>query len=105
MDPFVLLLGCRGRDTVHHVVSFHYSPISLRLTRLNELTTVVGDVQLKAVLEKQTVYIGILKFRYMIIIFAFDFEEKCKLTGFLGSSTSRMLRFSKGMIPRGSLSC
>lgn len=26
------------------------------------------------------------------------------LTGFLGSSTSRMLRFSRGMIPRGSLS-
>lgn len=26
------------------------------------------------------------------------------LTGFRGSSTSRMLRFSRGMIPRGSLS-
>ncbi len=50
MDPFVLLLRCGGGDTVHHVVSFHYSPISLRLTRLNQLTAVVGDVQLKAVL-------------------------------------------------------
>ncbi len=55
VDPFVLLLGCGGGDPVHHVVSLHYSPISLRLTRLNQLTTVVGDVQLEAVLleEKQ----------------------------------------------------
>lgn len=50
MDPFVLLLGCRGGDAVHHVVPFHYSPISLGFTRLNQLTTIVGDVQLKAVL-------------------------------------------------------
>lgn len=50
VDPLVLLLRCGSRDAVHHVVSFHYSPISLRLTRLNQLTTVVGDVQLKTVL-------------------------------------------------------
>lgn len=31
-------------------------------------------------------------------------SQKCNLTGFLGSSTSRILRFSNGMIPRGSLS-
>ena len=30
--------------------------------------------------------------------------QKRNLTGFLGSSTSRILRFSNGMIPRGSLS-
>lgn len=30
--------------------------------------------------------------------------EAPTLTGFLGSSTSLMLRFSSGMIPRGSLS-
>lgn len=28
-----------------------------------------------------------------------------RLTGFRGSSTSRMLRFSSGMMPLGSLSC
>ena len=50
VDPFVLLLRCGGGDTVHIVVSFYYPPISLRLARLNQLTTVVGDVQLKAVL-------------------------------------------------------
>lgn len=44
VDPFVLLLRCGGGDTVYHVVSFHYSPISLRLARLNQLTAVVGDV-------------------------------------------------------------
>ena len=53
VDPFVLLLRCGGGDAVHHVVSFHYSPVSLRLTRFNQLTTVVGDVQLKAVLLKR----------------------------------------------------
>lgn len=53
VDPFVLLLRCGGGDTVHHVVSFHYSPISLRLTCFNQLTTVVGDVQLEAVLERK----------------------------------------------------
>lgn len=31
-------------------------------------------------------------------------SQKCNLTGFLGSSTSRILRFSNGMMPRGSLS-
>lgn len=50
VDPFVLLLRGGGGDTVHIVVSLHDPPISLRLTRLNQLTTVVGDVQLKAVL-------------------------------------------------------
>lgn len=32
-------------------------------------------------------------------------KAECDLTGLRGSSTSRMLRFSKGMMPRGSLSC
>lgn len=44
VDPLVLLLRCGSRDTIHHVVSFHYSPISLRLARLDQLTAVVGDV-------------------------------------------------------------
>lgn len=54
VDPFVLLLGCGGGDAVHHVVSFHYSPISLCLTCLDQLTAVVGDVQLKAVLGRRS---------------------------------------------------
>lgn len=61
VDPLVLLLRCGSRDAVHHVVSFHYSPISLRLTRLNQLTTVVGDVQLKAVLLEKKGDKNILK--------------------------------------------
>lgn len=54
VDPFILLLGGGGRDTVHHVISFHYPPVSLRLTCFNQLTTVVGDVQLETVLERKT---------------------------------------------------
>lgn len=102
MDPFVLLLRCGGGDAVHHVVPFHYSPISLCFTRLNQLTTVVGDVQLKAVLLDDA-----RTFRSTTIIPLLNYSviQECKHTGFLGSSTSRMLRFSKGMIPRGSLSC
>lgn len=53
VDPLVLLLRCGGGDAVHHVVPFHYSPISFCLTRLYQLTTVVGDVQLKAVLLEE----------------------------------------------------
>ena len=34
-----------------------------------------------------------------------DGWQGSQLTGFRGSSTSLMLRFSSGMIPRGSLSC
>lgn len=52
VNPFVLLLRCGGGDTVDHVVSFDHSPIGLCLARLDQLTTVVGDVQLKTVLRK-----------------------------------------------------
>lgn len=53
VDPLVLLLRRGGGDAVHHVVPFHYSPISFCLTCLYQLTTVVGDVQLKAVLMEE----------------------------------------------------
>lgn len=53
VDPFVFLLRGRGWYTVHHMVAFHYSPISLSLTRFNQLTTVVGDVQLEAILFRK----------------------------------------------------
>lgn len=54
MDPLVLLLGCWGRDAVHHVVPFHHPSISLRLTRFDQLTAVVGNVELETVLERET---------------------------------------------------
>ena len=44
VDPLVLFLGGRGRDTVDHVVSFHHPAVSLRLACFNQLTAVVGDV-------------------------------------------------------------
>lgn len=50
VDPLVLLLRGGCRDAVHHVVSFHHSPVGLRFTRLDQLAAVVWDVQLKAVL-------------------------------------------------------
>lgn len=101
MDPFVLLFGRGGRDAIHHVVSFHHSPIGLRLAGFYQLPAVVGDVQLETVLErKRSALTAVHSKRWT------DFaSEKRNLTGFLGSSTSRILRFSNGMIPRGSLSC
>ena len=51
LDPVLLLLRRRGRDAVHRVVPLHHSPVSLRLTGLNHLVFVVGDVKLKAVLR------------------------------------------------------
>lgn len=101
VDPFVLLFGRGGRDAIHHVVSFHHSPIGLRLAGFYQLSTVVGNVQLETVLErKRSALITI----YSKCLTYFG-SEKLNLTGFLGSSTSRILRFSNGMIPRGSLSC
>lgn len=52
VDPFVLLLGGRGRDAVDVVVPLHHPPVCLRLTCLDQLAAVVGDVQLKAVLRR-----------------------------------------------------
>lgn len=101
VDPLVLLFGRGGRDAIHHVVPFHHSPIRLRLAGFYQLSTVVGDVQLEAVLERKrsALITGCSK------CWTYFGSEKWNLTGFLGSSTSRMLRFSNGMIPRGSLSC
>lgn len=52
VDPLVLLLRGGGGDTVHIMVPLYHSAVCLRLARLNQLTPVVGDVQLKAVLVK-----------------------------------------------------
>lgn len=52
VDPFVLLLRCGGGDAVHHVVSFHHPSVSLCLARLDQLTTVVGNVELETVLRQ-----------------------------------------------------
>lgn len=50
-DPFVLLLSCWSRDSVERVVSLHHSAVRLRLTRFDHLIFIVGDEELKAVLE------------------------------------------------------
>lgn len=50
VDPLVFLLGCWGRDAVHHVIPFHHPSVSLRLTRFDQLTAVVWNVQLETVL-------------------------------------------------------
>lgn len=52
VDPFVLLLRRGGGDSVDHVIALHHSSVSFRFTRLNELPSVVGDVELEAVLLK-----------------------------------------------------
>lgn len=101
VDPLVLLFGRGGRDAIHHVVSLHHSPIGLRLAGFYQLSAVVGNVQLETVLgRKRSALITV----HSKCLTTFG-SEKWNLTGFLGSSTSRMLRFSNGMIPRGSLSC
>lgn len=51
VDPFVLLLRRGGGDSVDHVIALYHSPVGFRLTRLNELPSVIGDVQLEAVLH------------------------------------------------------
>lgn len=51
LDPVLLLLGGWGRDTVDRVVALNHAPISLRLTGLNHLVFIVGDVKFKAVLR------------------------------------------------------
>lgn len=51
LDPVLLLLGRWGRDTVDRVVPLNHAPISLRLTGLNHLVFIVGDVKFKAVLR------------------------------------------------------
>lgn len=102
VDPFVFLLRCGGRDAVHVVVPLHHSAVCLRLTGLDQLTTVVGDVQLKAVLGGKS-----RSQEKWCSDHVLCWHSKCidnRLTGFLGSSTSRILRFSRGMIPLGSLS-
>lgn len=52
VHPFVLLLGGRGRDTVEGVVALHHASVRLRLTGLDHLVLVVGDEELKAVLQR-----------------------------------------------------
>lgn len=83
------------------MVPLYYATISLGFAGFDELPLIVGNVKLKAV----------LKYREGQVRAAMgqDMEVQVKgrhpsLTGFRGSSTSRMLRFSRGMIPLGSLS-
>lgn len=49
-NPLFLLFRRRGGDAVHGVVPLHHPPVSLRLTGLDHLVFVVGDVKLEAVL-------------------------------------------------------
>lgn len=52
MDPLVLFLGCGSGDAVHHVVPLHHPSVGLCLARFDQLTAVVGDVELEAILKR-----------------------------------------------------
>lgn len=90
------------------MVALHHPSVGLRFAGFDHLAFVVGVVELETVLKN--------KCEIFIYLFFFNDEMAVKqpiggqirggasLTGFLGSSTSLMLRFSSGMIPRGSLS-
>lgn len=54
VDPLVLLLRRGGGDSVDHVIALHHSSVSFRFTRLNELPSVIRDVELEAVLHETT---------------------------------------------------
>ena len=49
-DPLFLLLRCGGRYPVHYMVALNDPPVRLCLTGLDDLTFVVGVVELKTVL-------------------------------------------------------
>ena len=49
-DPLILLVAGRGGDAIDDVVPLHHPAVGLRLTGLDQLAFVVGDVELKAVL-------------------------------------------------------
>lgn len=53
VDPFIFLLWGGGWDPVNHVISLHHSAISLSFACFNELSTVIGDIQLKTVLQRR----------------------------------------------------
>lgn len=54
VDPLVLLLGCRGGDSVEGVVSLDDAAVCLRLAGLYHLIFVVWDEELKTVLLQDT---------------------------------------------------
>lgn len=105
LDPLVFLLLRGGRDPVHHVVPLDHAAVRLRLAGFDELPLVVGDVKLKAVLgntEEARWWVRAARGPEAPPLRRKGHRDA--LTGFRGSSTSRMLRFSRGIIPRGSLS-
>lgn len=118
-DPLLFLFLGGRRYPVHHVVALDDAPIRLSLAGFDHLALVIGVIELKTVLEK-----GRRAWRQLCEIIRCktsnehsnrgekicdvwsegEVSNEAALTGFLGSSTSLMLRFSSGMIPRGSLS-
>lgn len=110
LHPLLLLLGAGRRDPVHHVVALHHSAVGFRFAGFDDLPFVARVIELKAVLAETgrgavtarvpTGPVGEAPSRSG----RRGVAREGQLTGFRGSSTSLMLRFSSGMMPLGSLS-
>jgi len=115
LDPGVSLLGAAGTDGVGLVLPLHHPAVRLRLTRLDLLPSTVGVVQLQAVLddtgETQRLIEESRVRRLERGVRGTRSARRCdataggRRTGLRGNGTSRTHRFSRGMMPRGSLSC
>ena len=90
------------------MVALHHPAVRLRLTGFDDLPFVARVIKLETVLVETDTTVTRRRGKGR------EGEGRggrgggrrgSQLTGFRGSSTSRMLRFSSGMIPRGSLSC
>lgn len=82
------------------MVALNDAAVRLRFAGLDHLISVVRDEELKAVLGNATR----IKSTSEPLQNHIQREKFKRFTGFFESSTSRMLKFSKGMIPLGSLS-
>lgn len=81
------------------MVALHHPAVGLRLAGFDHLPFVARVVKLEAVLQETDGVTGPPR------RVPAGRGGGGGLTGFRGSSTSLMLRFSSGMMPRGSLSC
>lgn len=96
------------------MVALHHPAVGLRLAGFDDLPFVAGVIKLKAVLVAEEEGLSPRAGGGSYTHFTLppgrpggagdEVARERQLTGFRGSSTSLMLRFSSGMIPLGSLS-